>query len=275
MFNLPATKYETTQRTVSGIVPVYPDDVVLNCDTSSAAVVIQLAEIPDDYFSTQYKLYIVDISNNASVNNITIVAGAGQTINAGLSVQITTNGGSVVVMISGNTSYTALQSNALIGPSSFIPVTYVQLSNLIATNTIAPNGDYLLLDAQFGSLPIIPTNVYLKGMTLNKVSLDGQGIFYNADYQGVGVYTGITGGAFGTSGVSPTSGFSGTSRVGYGCGDGGGGGGGTATLNTTGANGGNGGIPGGGGGGGGGGTRANAGGIGGNGGNGEVRVYSW
>lgn len=193
MFNLPATKYETTQRTVSGIVPVYPDDVVLNCDTSTAAVVIELAEIPDDYFSTQYKLYIVDISNNASVNNITIVAGAGQTINAGISVQISTNGGSVVVMISGNTSYTALQSNALIGPSSFIPVTYVQLSNLISTNTIVPNGDYLLLDAQFGSLPIIPTNVYLKGMTLNKVSLDGQGIFYNADYQGVGVYTGITG----------------------------------------------------------------------------------
>ena len=193
MFNLPATKYETTQRTVSGIVPVYPDDVVLNCDTSTAAVVIELAEIPDDYFSTQYKLYIVDISNNASVNNITIVAGAGQTINAGISVQISTNGGSVVVMISGNTSYTALQSNALSGPSSFIPVTYVQLSNLISTNTIVPNGDYLLLDAQFGSLPVIPTNVYLKGMTLNKVSLDGQGIFYNADYQSVGVYTGITG----------------------------------------------------------------------------------
>ena len=193
MFNLPATKYETTQRTVSGIVPVYPDDVVLNCDTSTAAVVIELAEIPDDYFSTQYKLYIVDISNNASVNNITIVAGAGQTINSAASIQISTNGGSVVVMISGNTSYTALQSNALIGPSSFIPVTYVQLSNLISTNTIVPNGDYLLLDAQFGSLPVIPTNVYLKGMTLNKVSLDGQGIFYNADYQSVGVYTGITG----------------------------------------------------------------------------------
>ena len=193
MFNLPATKYETTQRTVSGVTLVYPDDVVLNCDTSTVAVVIELAEIPDDYFSTQYKLYIVDISNNASVNNITIVAGAGQTINSAASIQINTNGGSVVVMISGNTSYTALQSNALIGPSSFIPVTYVQLSNLITTNTIVPNGDYLLLDAQFGSLPVIPTNVYLKGMTLNKVSLDGQGIFYNADYQGVGVYTGIVG----------------------------------------------------------------------------------
>ena len=28
MFNLPATKYPTTQRTVTGTVPVYPDDVV-------------------------------------------------------------------------------------------------------------------------------------------------------------------------------------------------------------------------------------------------------
>ena len=189
MLNLPATKYPTTQRTVSGTVPVYPDDVVLNCDTSSGAVVIELAEIPDDYFSTQYKLYVVDISNNASVNNITIVAGIGQTINATASIQITTNGGSIEVLISGNTTYIGLQSNPVSTPTGFIPVTYVQLSNLISTNTIVPNGDYLLLDAQFGSLPVIPTNVYLKGMTLNKVSLDGQGIFFNADYQGVGVYT--------------------------------------------------------------------------------------
>ena len=192
MLNLPSTKYPTTQRTVTGTVIVYPDDVVLNCDTSLAPVIIDLAKIPANYFSTQYKLYIVDSGNNASVNNITINSGAGQTINSASSIKITTNGGSVAVIISSNTTYTGLESNSVTAPSSFIPVTYVQLTNLITTNTVVSNGDYLLLDAIFGN-PSTPTNVYLKGMTTSEVTADGQGIFFNADYQNVGVYTGITG----------------------------------------------------------------------------------
>jgi len=191
MLNLPATKYPTTQRTVTGATLVYADDVVLNCDTSTGPVTIDLAKIPDDYFSTQYKLYIVDSGNNASVNNITINAGAGQTINTAAFIKISTNKGSVVVTISNNTTYTGLVSNT-VANNDFIPVTYVQLTNLINTKTIIPNGDYLLLDAIFGN-PSTPTNVYLKGLTTSEVTADGQGVFFNADYQSVGVYTGITG----------------------------------------------------------------------------------
>jgi hypothetical protein len=191
MLNLPATKYPTTQRTVTGATLVYEDDVVLNCDTSTGPVTIDLAKIPDNFFSTQYKLYIVDSGNNASVNNITINAGAGQTINTAAFIKISTNKGSVVVTISNNTTYTGLVSNT-VANNDFIPVTYVQLTNLINTKTIIPNGDYLLLDAIFYP-SLFPTKIYLKGITTSEVSLDGQGIFFNADYQSVGVYTGITG----------------------------------------------------------------------------------
>ena len=192
MFNLPATNYPTTQRIVSGVVPVYPDDVVLNCNTSTSSVTIELAEIPADFFSTQYKLYVVDYSNNSSVNNITIVAGAGQTINGAPTMVISTNGGAVVFMISNNTSYVGLQTNSTTPVAGFISVTFLQLTNLINTNTVVVNGDYLLLDAFFGS-NAVQTQVYLKGMATNEVSLSGQGIFFNADYQNTGNYTGITG----------------------------------------------------------------------------------
>lgn len=76
---------------------------------------------------------------------------------------------------------------------------------------------------------------------------------------------GGTGGA-----INGGAGGAGTSRSGYGCGDGGGGGGGD--NNAIGGTGGTGGVPGGGGGGGGGGTSTS--GPGGSGGRGEIRVFS-
>ena len=87
MLQLPSTKYPNVQRTVTGLVDVFPDDVILNCDTATGTVTISLGEIPYNAatgvgnWSTQYKLYINDISNNAATNNITLVAGLGQTIN--------------------------------------------------------------------------------------------------------------------------------------------------------------------------------------------------
>lgn len=194
-------KYPNTQRTVSGIVDVFPDDVVLNCDTSSGAVTINLAEIPyntttgQGFWSTQYRLYINDVSNNAGTNNITVVAGTGQTINNQPTLVLNTNGTSCYIMISGNTEYSLFFAPAQSSPSNFITVTYAQLTALVNANQIIPNADYLLLDAEFGSAPFMtPTNIFLKGMTINKTTvIYTDGIFYNADYDNVGNYSSITG----------------------------------------------------------------------------------
>ena len=121
MAELFETKYPTNIRTVNPVVPataiVYQDDVVLECDTSAAPVNLTLLGIPFGSWSTQYKVYVRDISNNASVNNITINAGNGvnpttglpvaQTINGGPSVTINTNGGAVLVRIVDNYTYIA------------------------------------------------------------------------------------------------------------------------------------------------------------------------
>jgi hypothetical protein len=84
-----------------------------------------------------------------------------------------------------------------------------------------------------------------------------------------GVYAAGGGGAGGN--ITGSAGSNGTSRIGFGAGDGGGGGGSSPAV--PGGNGGDGGSPAGGGGGGGAGT--NGGGTGGNGGSGLVIVYTW
>ncbi len=102
-----ATKYKNTSRTISGTYSVKDTDVVLLCDTSSGSVTITLDTFTADYWSTQYKLYIKDNSSNASVNNITVNAPTGYTINGASSYVIIANGTSIVIIISGNTEYIA------------------------------------------------------------------------------------------------------------------------------------------------------------------------
>jgi hypothetical protein len=100
-----AQKYPNPTRVVSGTVTVNNDDVVLGCNTSAGAVVLNLGAIAQNYWNTNWKLYIYDASNNASVNNITINAGAGQTINNGSSVVLNTNGSGALIRIISNTKF--------------------------------------------------------------------------------------------------------------------------------------------------------------------------
>lgn len=103
MSTLNSTKYKIPSRVVSGTVSVLPDDTILQCDTDNAAVTINLALIPDDYWQTSYKLYVQDFSGGAATNNITINAGVGQYIN-GLSsyVMADTDSLAVITIISNN-----------------------------------------------------------------------------------------------------------------------------------------------------------------------------
>jgi hypothetical protein len=107
-----STTYKNQFRIVSGTLTINNDDCILYCDTSSGAVTINLIDIPSNFWSTQYKLYVVDNSNNAGSNNITINAPTGFTINGSASLILSINGESAIVRVSGNTTYIAEISNS-------------------------------------------------------------------------------------------------------------------------------------------------------------------
>lgn len=115
MGNLFEQKYPNNIRTISGLNNIpFQDDVVLECDTSLGAVSINLLDIPVNggfgYWSTQYKLYIVDKSNNAGVNNITVNAPVGSKLNGGASFTISSNGASLIVRVASNLNYVGTYS---------------------------------------------------------------------------------------------------------------------------------------------------------------------
>ena len=107
-----STTYKNQFRIVSGTITINNDDSILYCNTSAGAVTINLIDIPTDYWSTQYKLYIADNSNNAGTNNITINAPTGFTINGSSSLTLNVNGESAIVRVSGNTTYITEISNS-------------------------------------------------------------------------------------------------------------------------------------------------------------------
>jgi hypothetical protein len=221
------TKYPNNSRVVSGTVTLYRDDVILLCDTSVAPVTINLFEIPDNYWSTQWKLYIIDNSNNASVNNITINAGSGQTINTASSLVLNTNGSTALVRIVSNADYIATLGAGGIGGGGYntikdegvaLPqrttidfigkfvaasdngtetqvtvnptieeVTNLQLTTLISTNSLIKGLTYKVTDTPY------LLNVSLLAIDTNQVSSEGDGLLYVADYQNVGDYSGVAG----------------------------------------------------------------------------------
>lgn len=104
---LPTTKYKNNERTVSGTVNVENSDVLINVNTSLVPCTIYLKEIPPNYWSTLYKLYVKDITGNAATNNITIVAPIGYSINNQQQITIDVNGGGAIIRIQDNIDYNA------------------------------------------------------------------------------------------------------------------------------------------------------------------------
>jgi hypothetical protein len=226
---LNSTKYQNPQRIITGLVNfVFNGDTILLCDTSLAAVSVTLLEIPNDQWNTTYKLYVVDNSNNAGTNNITIVAPIGFLINGASSLTISNNGGTALVTITSNTSYIGLLSSAGGGVGSisvlnqsvlissaatsmnfigiqasavgsaitiqnnFISLTSAAFNVLVSANGLIPSQQYNITDAIFGN-STIPHNVYVTATSVNSISILGAGKFFNADYNGIGNYSGVTG----------------------------------------------------------------------------------
>ncbi len=99
--------YDNPSRVVTGVVTIFPDDVQILCDSTGGVVTINLCEIPALKWNVNYKLYIVDSTNTAGANAITINAAVGQTINGGSSIVINTNGGACLIQVGSNTTYIA------------------------------------------------------------------------------------------------------------------------------------------------------------------------
>ena len=228
---LDSQKYRNTSRTITGLSNnVFTSDVLIFCDTSTGAVALNLLEIPTDFWNTTYKLYVVDANNNAQTNNITINAPVGYQVNNASSLVISSNGGIALIRIVNNTDYLAelnynasalavLNEGVLLTPNatsmdfigsyvnatnvgsavsvfiqpSIISITYAQLQTAITNSTLIAGQMYSITNAIFIQTTSETAPVYLIATSTNTISAQGQGRFLNADYQGIGNYSSVTG----------------------------------------------------------------------------------
>ena len=184
-----STIYQNPSRIVTGTPVLNNDDVVLYCDTSTGPVTINLLDIPNDYWLTTWKLYVVDYSNNAGANNITINAGTGQTINAVSSVVIDNNGGSAIVRISGNTTFVCSPVGIDLNDTGWVDL--IGFSWISSANTRKPQFRVNGKQVYFRGTAIIPLSNLANGSTLVTMTEAGIGAFYVNDafqyvYQGTG-----------------------------------------------------------------------------------------
>jgi hypothetical protein len=193
---LPSQKYKNTSRTITGTGNlVFDNDVLIFCNTSVGAVELTLLEIPANYWNTIYTLRVIDVSGNASVNNITINAPSGYTINGASSAVININNGVAIITIASNTNYCAVFTFNTFAQGLTV-LTASTLSSLISANNLIAGAFYLITDAIFINTSGIYSEavpILVQAISTNEITLNGNGIFLNADYQGTGDYSSVTG----------------------------------------------------------------------------------
>lgn len=182
-------QYQNPSRIVTGTPVLTNNDVVLYCDTSTAAVTINLLDIPNDYWMTTWKLYVVDYSNNASTNNITINAGTGQTINAQASVILNIDGGSCIVRISGNTTFVCEPLAINLSDTGWVNLE--GFSWITSLSDFKPQFRVYGKQIFFRGRAIVPLSSASNGSTLLPMTESGIGAYYVNDaypyvYQGAG-----------------------------------------------------------------------------------------
>ena len=179
------------------------------------------------FWNTLWKLYIVDSAGNANTNNITINAYAGSTINGTATFTMNVDNECAVVRIVGDTQYLCSSSNAGGGGVGYqtienqgvplpqrtilnfkgkgvlstdnAPDTDVQIDGVVIvdilnadiitlmnTSTLNPGWQYRITDTNQAE------DVIVTATSTSKISLEGRGTFFNADYQSVGNYTGVS-----------------------------------------------------------------------------------
>jgi hypothetical protein len=176
-------KYPNNIRTVSGLVNVpFQDDFVLKCNTLAGAVAIQMIGIPANFWSTQYKLYIVDNSNNASANNITITMPVGYLINGANSFVINNSGASLLIQVASNTDFIATYSS-ISSAGHIIQDEGVSLpqraklnftgTGVVATDNAINNASDVTINGGILALPVL-NNVYVSKSGSNATGVAGR-----------------------------------------------------------------------------------------------------
>lgn len=147
-------EYTGNLKYISGVTEYVVDgnDGVLNVDTSSNPVLIILPNILGSGYGNTKKGFIInDVSGNASVNNITLIA-SNNSINSGLSVVINVDGGTAKVSVANNDEWFAVtepqNSGGGSGTLTVTSVTYSELQGLIADSGLIEGSYYLINDFQ-------------------------------------------------------------------------------------------------------------------------------
>ncbi len=143
------------------------NDGTINVDTSVYAVTIVLPNINNSGYANTSKGFIInDISGNASINNITIIANS-NSVNSVSSVIISVDGGTAKCSVANSNEWfviTEPQSGGNVNPL-IISITYDDLVNFINTSQLIRGQKYILKDFQTiydqpdydaGGLPKIP-----------------------------------------------------------------------------------------------------------------------
>lgn len=164
---LNSTQYPNVSRVVSGAAILSPNDGILLCNTSTAPVTMTLLEIPANYWQTTWRLYVLDNSNNAGTNNITISVPSGYTINNASTLVINTNGGGVVITIASNTSFFGQVSPLPVGGGGVISIT---ASAPLTGGTITSSGSIGIPAAD------VSTDGYLTQSSFNTFAAKGDPI---------------------------------------------------------------------------------------------------
>lgn len=198
------TKYANTSRIVTGTPQLYNDDVILLCDTSTGPVRITLLDIPAGKWSTQWKLYVFDISNNASVNNITILANGAQLINTQSSVVLNTNGAGAMVRIVADDNFLgSLLYQPTGGGGGVSSVTGLNTDNTDPTNPIVQISVDGVTITGSGTLadPLVSVGTANRVIEFNGVAQVDRNI---VDYVGNFVFVSDTGGDTTSIRIDPT-----------------------------------------------------------------------
>lgn len=110
-------------------------EIYLQCDTSLAPVTIDLFEIADLEQFWNVKIFITDVSGNASANNITINAGGSDEIDESgtTSLTIATDGASISLQVVSDTKWLAIESTSasVVTPTTIkVIITSAQILNM-------------------------------------------------------------------------------------------------------------------------------------------------
>ena len=175
------TKYKNVVREVSGLsVVVQKDDSILKVDTSAGPCSILLLTIPTN-IDLLYNVHIIDISDNASVNNITINTSLTDTINTQNSLVIDTNGGGCKIENLSQTEY--------VGTLNYTPTTAGGTDEKVKATASDTTSAYLMQKLTAG-LGVSISLLNSGGNESLKIDATGSGVYVKTNAELISEITG-------------------------------------------------------------------------------------